>query len=76
MTRHGMAQPAAAGGSPLVTDARAFSMTVVTDKLAMGRVLSWLTHEKVQRSRLSASIPALLCGRRADADIGRSSKSP
>ena len=63
MTRHGTAQPAATGGSPLVTDTRAFMMTVVTDKVVMGRVLNWLTHEKVQRSHLFASIPALLCGR-------------
>jgi hypothetical protein len=76
MTRHGMAQPAAAGVPPPATDTRASMVTVATDRVATSRVPGRLNRAEAQRSGLSASIPALLSGGRAIADLSRRSKSP
>lgn len=76
MTRHGKAEPSAAGAPPPATDPRAFTVNIAADSVTTSLVWDRLDCAKSQRSGLSASIPTLPSVGRTIADIGRRSKSP
>ena len=76
MTRHDLSQHHAAGAPPPATDPRASMMTVATDMVVTSRVRGQLNRAKAQRSGLSTSTSTLPSVGPADADIGRTSKSP
>jgi len=76
MTRHGMVQTSAAGTQPPATGPRAL-MVIIEVETAAPRPSSRQNHGvEEQRNGLSASIPALPSGRRANADISPGVKSP
>ena len=76
MTRHGMIQLQAAGAALPATAPCAPMPTNAADRIATSRVQGRQHRAAAQRSLQSASILALPSGSRADADIGRRSKSP
>ncbi len=76
MTRHGMVEPLAAGAQSPATDPRASTVNIAADRVATSLVRDRLDRAEEQRSGLSASTVALPGVGRANADIGRNSKSP
>jgi hypothetical protein len=76
VTRHGMVQASAAAAAPPATDTRAPTAIADADMRPPGPVPGRQYRTMEQRSGLSASTSALPIGGRANADIGRSSKSP
>ncbi|PND17676.1 hypothetical protein CN934_32760 [Ensifer sp. MMN_5] len=76
MTRHGTIQRSATSGQPPATDPRAPTVIIVVDMATTSRVPDRQHRVEAQRRDLSVSIPALLSGSRAIADINRKSKSP
>ncbi|TPI32392.1 hypothetical protein FJW08_07995 [Mesorhizobium sp. B3-2-1] len=76
MTRHGIVvETSTAGPQPPVTDPNASMVIVDADGAAFSRLPCRQHRAEAQRSRLSASIPALPGDGRAIADISRKSKS-
>ncbi|MBL8575603.1 MAG: hypothetical protein JNK47_00125 [Mesorhizobium sp.] len=76
MTRHGLVKTTAADASSPATDTRAFMAIAHADMPPPGPVQGRQYRAEVQRSGLSASTLALPGVGRANADIGRNSKSP
>jgi hypothetical protein len=76
MTRHGVFQLQAAGAAPPAKDPRTPVVTITVDSVATSCVPGRQYTAEAQRSGLSASIPTLPNGGRANADIGSRSKSP
>ena len=76
MTRHGRVHASAAAAAPPATDTRASTANADADLRPPGPVPGRQYRAMEQRSGLSASTSALPTGSRANAGIGRSSKSP
>ena len=76
MTRHGRVHASAAAAAPPATNTRASTANADADLRPPGPVPGRQYRAMEQRSGLSASTSALPTGSRANADIGRSSKSP
>jgi len=76
MTRHGMVEPTAADVPPPATNPRAATAIADADMGLPEPVPGRLNRAEEQRSGLSASTIALPSAGRANADIGRRSKSP
>lgn len=76
MTRHGMVYASAAAAAPPATDTRAPTANADADMRPPGPVQGRQYRAMERRSGLSASTSALPIRSCANADIGRSSKSP
>ena len=76
MTRHGKVEPSAEGAQPTATSPRAPMVPVVVDRLTTSNLQGRPNRAEAQRRPLSASTSALPRVTRANADIGRRSKSP
>lgn len=76
MTRQGIIQRSAAGARPSATSPRVSMVIADADMGLPGPVPGRQCRAEAQRSGLSASTIALPTAGRANADIGRRSKSP
>jgi hypothetical protein len=76
MTRHGLVHASAAGTPPPARDPRVSMVTIATDSVAACYAKDRLNRAKARRSRLPASNTTLPGDGPANADIGRTSKTP
>jgi hypothetical protein len=76
MTRHGLVENPAADATSPATDPRATTVNIAADRVARVLMRDPPDRAEAQRSGLSASTMDLPSAGRANADIGRSAKSP